>query len=196
VDHPVLGNSWMVWNLWLALVPAVLALILFRPSLRRGATWWLGAAVFVAFLPNAPYVITDVVHLPPDLRAASPSTAMTMGVLGAYAAFIVIGFAAYAFSVLRLVGYLRANGVDRIGLIAAELSVHVLATIGIVLGRMFRFNSWDLIAQPGEVLDKLRVPQTQRGVAIVITVLAALAIGTLLFRALLVLARRAWPAAA
>ena len=189
MDHLVFSNSWMVWNLWLALVPAALALALFRPTLRRGAIWWLGATAFVAFLPNAPYVLTDVVHIPADLRASSGSAPMTLAVLGVYAAFVAAGFVAYAFSVLRLTDYLRANGVGRAGLIAAELGVHGLATVGIVLGRVFRFNSWDLIAQPGQVIDTLRVPQTERGLAIVVLLLSALMVGTLVVRAVLALAR-------
>jgi uncharacterized membrane protein len=189
VDHPVFGNTWMVWNLWLALVPAALALALFTPTARRGAIWWLGALAFAAFLPNAPYVLTDVIHMRADVRAASDSAPMTLAVLGAYAAFVVAGFAAYAFSVLRFIDYLRASGVGRVGLISAELGVHALATVGIVLGRVFRFNSWDLVAQPGEVIDKLRLPQTERGLAIVVALLAALTLGTLLARAVLALAR-------
>jgi uncharacterized membrane protein len=59
----------------------------------------------------------------------------------------------------------------------------VLATIGIILGRIFRFNSWDLLARPGEILDAVRLPQTERGIAIVAVVLFTLVAGTLLARA-------------
>jgi uncharacterized membrane protein len=190
VDHPVFGNSWMAWNLFLALLPAVLAVALFRPRTARGLAWWLGAVAFVALLPNAPYVLTDVVHMPHDLRAASGNAAMTLAVIGVYATFAVVGFSAYAFSVMRLIGYLRTNGVGRLGLAAAELSVHALATVGIVLGRVFRFNSWDLVVQPGAIVDKLRVPQSERGVAIVVLLIAALVLGTLMVRALLAVAQR------
>jgi uncharacterized membrane protein len=54
---------WMGWNLLLAAIPVLLAWVLFRPARRRAALWWLGLAVFVAFLPNAAYVLTDAVHL-------------------------------------------------------------------------------------------------------------------------------------
>ncbi len=190
--HPVFGNTWMVWNTFLALIPAALAVGLFRPGVRRGVLWWLGAATFVAFLPNAAYVLTDVVHLPADLRAASGSAPLTLAVLGAYAAFAAIGFAAYAYSVLRLIGYLREQGLRPATLIAAELGVHFLVTIGVILGRVFRFNSWDLLARPGEVVETLRLPQTERGIAIVALLRVARAAGTLLFRALARLAGR-WP---
>jgi uncharacterized membrane protein len=192
VDHPVFGNEWMAWNLFLALIPALLARRLFRSDASRGPGWWLGAAMFVAFLPNAAYVLTDVVHLPADLRAASGSGSMTLAVLAAYAAFAGIGFAAYAYSVLRLIAYLRAQGLRPPGLFAAELGLHFLVTIGVILGRVFRFNSWDLLARPGEVLETLRLPETERGVAIVGFLLVTLTVGTLLARTLARFGGR-WP---
>lgn len=183
----------MAWNTFLALIPAVLALRLFRPDARRGVGWWIGAATFIAFLPNAAYVLTDVVHLPADFRAAYPDLTLTLAVLVAYAGFAAIGFAAYAYSVLRLIGYLRAQGLGRAGLVLAELGVHSLAAVGVVLGRVFRFNSWDLVARPGEVLDVLRFPPTERGLAIVAFLLATLVAGTLLCRLLAAIVRAQRP---
>src|SRR5439155_22630333 len=54
--------GWMGFNLALAAVPLVLAVVLFRGRGRRGPIWWAGVGVFAVFLPNAPYVMTDVVH--------------------------------------------------------------------------------------------------------------------------------------
>ena len=190
MDHPVFGNDWMAWNTFLALIPALLAFRLFRPDARRTVGWWIGAVTFIAFLPNAAYVLTDVVHLPADLRAASGSASLTLAVLVAYAGFAAVGFSAYAYAVLRLVSYLRSQGVGTAGLVATELAVHSLVTLGVVLGRVFRFNSWDLLARPGEVLDAVRVPQTERGLAVVLFFIAALVVGTLLVRLALAAVRR------
>ncbi len=61
--------TWMVWNTMLALVPLALSFTLFSPGRRcRSMGWWFGFAVFVAALPNAPYVLTDVIHLVDDAR--------------------------------------------------------------------------------------------------------------------------------
>jgi uncharacterized membrane protein len=190
VDHPVFGNEWMAWNLFLALIPAALAAAVFRPSVRRTAVWWAGAAAFVAFLPNAPYVLTDVLHLPADLRAASGSGALTLAVLGAYAGFAAAGFSAYAFSILRLSAYLRRAGLSAAAIVGVELSLHLLAAVGIVLGRVFRFNSWDLLARPEAVLDVVVWPQRERMVAIVGFLMISLAVGTLIVRALVQRIRR------
>jgi uncharacterized membrane protein len=183
MDHPVLGNlDWMAWNLILAFVPVALAAILFRPVGRRGPAWWAGVLLFVAFLPNAPYVLTDAVHMPADLRSTAGSALATAAVLALYASFAIAGFAAYAFSILRLGRYLRGAGVGAAASLGAELSLHGLTAVGIVLGRVFRFNSWDLLARPGEVLDVIIWPQRERMVAIVVFLLAALALGTMLVR--------------
>ena len=91
------GNRWwMTWNTLLALVPAALAVVLFRHEGRRHLVWWIGVVAFVLFLPNAPYVVTDLVHLRSDVSQAGTDAAVYVGVLPLYAAFIAFGFGCYA----------------------------------------------------------------------------------------------------
>ena len=47
---------WMIWNSLLAIIPLALSYWLFCGRGRRTAAWWIGFGVFMAFLPNAPYV--------------------------------------------------------------------------------------------------------------------------------------------
>ena len=56
----------LAWNLFLALVPAFAAAALVRSD-RAGAhpLSFLFGAIWLVFLPNAPYLITDLVHLHP-----------------------------------------------------------------------------------------------------------------------------------
>ncbi|MSO78995.1 MAG: DUF1361 domain-containing protein [Acidimicrobiia bacterium] len=67
----LLGNGpWMVWNSLLACIPLAFAVFLFTgPRTTRRPPWWVGLAIFVAFLPNGPYVITDLIHLNRDNAA-------------------------------------------------------------------------------------------------------------------------------
>src|SRR6478736_5332776 len=51
---------WMSWNLLLAAIPMLLAVLLFHRPRRHSVLWWGGVAAFVLFLPNAPYVVTDL----------------------------------------------------------------------------------------------------------------------------------------
>ncbi|HEX6032281.1 MAG TPA: DUF1361 domain-containing protein, partial [Tepidiformaceae bacterium] len=62
--------AFLVWNLFLAWVPMALAVLLFAAH-RGGAPSLFLAAPFglwLLFLPNAPYLLTDFIHLAPDTR--------------------------------------------------------------------------------------------------------------------------------
>ncbi|MGL4883991.1 MAG: DUF1361 domain-containing protein, partial [Waterburya sp.] len=57
-------SGWIVWNLFLAFIPLALSFWLFvRRNIKRSLLWWIGLVVFIAFLPNAPYLLTDIIHL-------------------------------------------------------------------------------------------------------------------------------------
>lgn len=177
----VANAGWMGWNAFLALVPLVLARFLFGH--REHPRWLLvsGGAVFVAFLPNAPYVLTDVLHLPRDLHHVDGWVAA--GLLAQYLTLFAIGFVSYVLSLVRLERWLADRGVSRRAVLCTDLALHALCAVGIVLGRVFRFNSWDLVTNPGGLLDVLRVPQP-RTVLVLFTLFALLAGGAALARAL------------
>jgi uncharacterized membrane protein len=167
----VSGNGlWMTWNLMLALVPAALAPLVFRHRGERTALWWAGLGLFVLFLPNAPYVITDLVHLRGDVLDARNDAAVVGAVLPVYAAFIGIGLVAYAFCLSELGRYL-----DRIGLAARrasiELGVHFLAAIGVVLGRFARLNSWEPVTEPQTALERVVLTLSARWAVVATAVL-------------------------
>ncbi|MEM9002320.1 MAG: DUF1361 domain-containing protein [Cyanobacteria bacterium P01_F01_bin.86] len=137
---------WMAWNTWLALIPLALAGCLFRGNPRRTLLWWLGLAVFVAFLPNAPYVLTDIIHLVNDIRYGYSIWLITLVLVPQYLLFMLIGFEAYVVSVLALSRYLQRQAVRYHGFV--EVLIHALTAVGIYLGRFRRFNSWDIVTQP------------------------------------------------
>lgn len=144
----VAGNGeWMAWNLLLAAVPLALAGVLFVHPGRRTAVWWVGCAAFVAFLPNAPYVLTDVIHLVEDARSTASDAVVSLALIPQYAAFFVVGFEAYVVSLLLVGRYLRVNG--KPGWVRpTEVGLHALCAVGIHLGRFDRLNSWDAVARP------------------------------------------------
>lgn len=147
------NRGWMTWNLVLAFVPSVLAgLLLWRPH-RRTPAWWVGIAVFTLFLPNAPYVITDLIHLREHASLAPTRSAVVFGVLPLYAAFIVAGYTSYLFClemILREVRSLR----PRVRRAVVEVPVHLVCALGIVLGRIARLNSWDTVQDPRWTVER------------------------------------------
>jgi hypothetical protein len=63
----------LVWNLFLAWIPFVLALVLYDAARRgaRAAKLLLLGAGWLVFLPNAPYIATDVIWL--GISGAAPT---------------------------------------------------------------------------------------------------------------------------
>ena len=148
------NRRWMAWNLLLAGVPLVLALGLFGVARRRALAWWALAGAFVLLLPNAPYVVTDLVHLHEVADSAPSHSVVLAGVLPLFGAYIVAGYLSYVACLELLVREARRLGVRR-GRRWIEIPVHAVCSVGIVLGRIARLNSWDTITRPETTVERI-----------------------------------------
>ncbi|BAY33883.1 hypothetical protein NIES2107_57860 [Nostoc carneum NIES-2107] len=148
-----INMGWMTWNLFLAFIPLALSVWLFRRNRGRSWVWWLGFLVFYAFLPNAPYLLTDVIHLIDDIRTIQSVWVITLVLIPLYILVIFAGFEAYVVSLINLGYYLHRIGKSQ-WILWVELITHALSAVGIYWGRFLRFNSWDFITQPDALLTK------------------------------------------
>ncbi|MEA5616300.1 DUF1361 domain-containing protein [Cronbergia sp. UHCC 0137] len=148
-----INMRWMTWNLFLAFIPLALSMWLFRTKRGRSWVWWLGFLVFYAFLPNAPYLLTDVIHLIDDIRNIQSVWMITLVIIPVYLLVILSGFQAYVISLINLGYYLHRISKSQ-WIIAVELITHALCALGIYWGRFLRFNSWDFITQPDALLTR------------------------------------------
>lgn len=145
-------SGWILWNLFLAYIPFVLSFWLFRRKrIVRSLLWWIAYVIFVAFLPNAPYMLTDIIHLMDAIRDGYSVWVLTIIFVPLHAFAMLAGFEAYVVSVMNQSHYLVKEGSKQYVTIS-ELLIHALAAVGIYLGRFLRFNSWDLVTSPDTVL--------------------------------------------
>lgn len=135
----------------IALILMGIDIKLFRLRGARSLLWWIGFTVFVAFLPNAPYVLTDIIHLIEDIRRGYSVWIITLALIPQYLLFMLIGFEAYVLSLIYLGEYLKRQGWGKY-ILGSELILHALSAIGIYLGRFERFNSWHIVTQPDELV--------------------------------------------
>jgi uncharacterized membrane protein len=157
-----LGKSlWGVRAIFLAIVVGAIILLMVLDarsksgrSDSRPIVWWIGLAIFILFLPNAPYILTDIIHFYNAVREISSAWVNTLVILPIYIIFIGTGWLAYLFSLINLSRYLENQYLHRY-INSAELSLHFLSAIGIYIGRFIRFNSWSLITQPKQFLTVL-----------------------------------------
>lgn len=136
-------NSFLLWNMSLAVVPLVAAVALQLASLRDGLSV-LKVAVFgvwLAFLPNAPYLATSFTHL---YRYQPVPMWFDIAMFGSFAATgILIGYAAVA----DVEAVLAEKFGRAVGTTIAFGSL-LLCGFGIYLGRILRWNSWDVVTSP------------------------------------------------
>jgi len=145
-------SGWIIWNLFLAFIPLALSFFLYRRrSTRRSLLWWVGFLVFFAFLPNAPYLLTDIIHLIRATRSGYSAFVITLIFIPLHLFAIVAGFQAYVISVMNQSNYVKRIGLEQY-VVWSELVTHALAAIGVYLGRFRRFNSWDFVTDPGNIL--------------------------------------------
>lgn len=145
-------SGWIIWNLFLAFIPLALSFWLFRRKTNsRSFLWWIGLIVFIAFLPNAPYLLTDIIHLIRATRTVSSIWVIILIFIPLHLFAILSGFEAYVVSLINQGHYLKRQGAGKF-VVWAELIIHALSAIGVYLGRFRRFNSWDLVTEPDNVL--------------------------------------------
>jgi uncharacterized membrane protein len=139
-----LQYAFLVWNLFLAWMPllfAVLACDKYRTL--SGKHWhFLGlTGAWLVFLPNAPYIFTDLIHL--QSRYFAHFWVDLVLILSCALTGLILSF-------LSL--YLMQAIVRRVfGNVASWFFVAAaagLSSFGIYLGRFLRFNSWDVLFQP------------------------------------------------
>jgi len=149
----------LIWNLFLAAIPlGASSLLRACDRLRLPRLWLLPLlGLWLLFLPNAPYILTDLIHLherPPvpmwydlGLLLTCAGTGLALGYrsvldveeviarwLGRWAGFATCGFALFA------------------------------SGFGIYLGRYLRLNSWEVVTEPslvfGIIFERLVHPFT------------------------------------
>ncbi|MGA2853412.1 MAG: DUF1361 domain-containing protein, partial [Verrucomicrobiota bacterium] len=138
------GCAFLVWNLFLAWLPLIFALVI-RERYTQGERQMrklagLGAAWLLLF-PNAPYIFTDLIHLTSKFRGhfwvdlvLILLCALTGLMLGFVSLYLIQSVVADRYG--RIVGWLFIVGVAG------------LSGVGVFIGRFLRLNSWDVFLRP------------------------------------------------
>jgi uncharacterized membrane protein len=143
-----LRGVYLLWNLFLAWVPLFFALVArrYQSSQQTAAKFrqtviYICLGLWLLFFPNSPYIITDLIHLTESqshiLWFDSVSffivalAGLTTGLYSLYVSHQIVQ---------RITGKVWAWGILTISV--------VLSGFGLYLGRVVRFNSWDLFTDP------------------------------------------------
>ncbi len=148
----------LVWNLLLAWLPLGFAFLAvrYRSAPRR---FFACACLWLLFLPNSPYLVTDLVHLKPR-----PPVPLWFDIL-LVQSFVLTGLLLGFLSVYLMHRLVSHSYGWKIGWLFTVL-ILALTGFGIYLGRFERWNSWDLFTSPialsADIWDMLRHPRANK----------------------------------
>jgi uncharacterized membrane protein len=153
------ARTWLVWNLFLAWLPALGAFAAYNLNHWPTRFRWLPiiglSILWLLFLPNAPYLITDIIHLKQQSGVPLWYDLITLVAFAWTGSFLgLVSLFLMQMLVRRTVGN-TASWVFALGALA-------LNGFGIYFGRFLRWNSWDVFFRPTslfyDLLEGLRNP--------------------------------------
>lgn len=169
------------FNTLLALVPLLIGYLTFRPGRQPGAGLWLGAGVFLLFLPNAAYVLTDAVHMLKDVRRTDSDFVVFTIYLPAWFTFFAVGFTSYVLAIRRVEVYVRQQW-PRVSWWSLWVAIQGLVALGVYFGRVVRLHSWHVVTHPSEVVQALGTLDEPGPIFFIGFTAVALGVATLIWR--------------
>lgn len=143
------GNSFytfLLWNLLLAGIPLLISTHLYKNQDTPRLLLYGSLFAWLLFLPNAPYIITDLVHL--YERPPVPYWFDMLLVLLSVLNGLAMGFLSIA-QVEKIIHRRRASRF----IMPFRFLVMLAMSYGVYLGRYLRFNSWDILFNPQVVIN-------------------------------------------
>jgi len=140
----------LIWNLFLAGIPYATSQLTKRSSQLKNSTVLLicTLSIWILFLPNAPYIITDLIHLNHIHTNLIWFDALLIFIFAANGLLLAI------LSMLDIYIILKEKWNNTVALLSIILT-SFLCGFGIYLGRYLRWNSWELFTQPNKLIQDI-----------------------------------------
>jgi len=165
------SHTFLVWNLFLGLLPLAIAFVALMVERQNWPFWgrvnlWALSVLWLIFLPNSSYIFTDFIHL---IQRGLAGDANARGIERMLVWFDVINRSLFAFvghfiglASLYVMHSLWKKEFGRwMGWILVGFSCWA-AAYGVFIGRFVRWNSWNLVTHPEEswksLVDNLAAP--------------------------------------
>lgn len=138
------SQVYLLWNIFLAFIPFLISSILLwsvNKNKLKNPLFIIGGILWLLFIPNAPYIITDLIHIG-EVRA----------VPALYDSFLIftsawVGLLLGLYSIHHIEQILKKRYSQKVTYITLGV-IMLFISFGIYLGRFLRFNSWDIFEKP------------------------------------------------
>ncbi len=131
---------YILWNLFLAFIPFLISFIildLLKRDKLKIIILIIGFLLWLIFIPNAPYLVTDLIHL----GESKTIPILFDTILLFSSAFLGMVFFFYS---LFHIEEISKKFLSKKWSLVFIIALIILISFGIYLGRFLRFNSWDI----------------------------------------------------
>ena len=138
--------AFLIWNLFLAWIPFGIAYVTYITSISRRWLYLLipvSAFLWLIFFPNAPYILTDFQHLSYGGNDVPVWYDVILLIWFSFTGLFLGMVSLFLMQEIIRREFGRWFGWGFVVLVA------VLTTVGIYMGRFLRWNSWDILGNPG-----------------------------------------------
>jgi len=147
----VFNLSWMLYNFFLAIISVIFGWLMLKftniaARVACGIVWLL-------FIPNSIYVITDMIHLPKQYFEVTGLAGLLLiaeYILLAVGGVIVFIYSIYPFEMELLETRWKHK---KKYIILSIFFLNFLISFGVVMGRVQRTNSWYVVSEPLTVVN-------------------------------------------
>lgn len=146
-DSPLIYRN-LVWNLFLAWLPYLFSMLAAYFFIKTPKRWWrlvVPASLWLIFFPNAPYIITDFLHLTERPYVPLWYDILLISIFAWTGIFLAIA------SLHTMQRITRHYGGEFLSWVFVAIALG-LSGLGIYLGRFERWNSWDLLIRPRSIV--------------------------------------------
>src|SRR6266545_695446 len=145
-------HTGLIWNLFLAWIPFMLAYFAHAVSWRRVTLYLIIpfiAFLWLIFFPNAPYMLTDLQDLARKATDAPLWYDVIIVVWSSWTGMLLGVISLYLMQDIIIRNFGRTAGWVFVFVISA------LSSFGIYIGRFVRLNSWDILQNPTETAQEI-----------------------------------------
>lgn len=151
--HFILFNiRWMSFNVFLAVIAVIFGWLMVKTPSKLLKT--LYGSIWFLFLPNTIYLLTDIGHFFTDWHIVG--VAYKGMFISEYAVLMILGIISFILGLYPVEQFFRKtkNKKQQIQKDILIYAINFLIGFGLVLGRIERVNSWDVLTNTSTVIYK------------------------------------------
>lgn len=159
-------KTYMIWNIFLAFIPYIISICILNIynnidyGNKKVFLCLIGGALWLLFYPNAPYMITDLMHLSGERFYIYTNNGQNIAFsteINMWNNFFTLVYGTLlglflGFASLNKIHSVLVNAMGKYKAVIIIIFINYLSGFAIFLGRFSRYNSWDLIIHPYKIL--------------------------------------------